>query len=126
MRLGADTVAAEQRGNLLRELIQQTARVPWDDRRALHSGLTDLHEMTIREHLHEIGSGLADESDTAEIYRRMRITTQVNDHDVPATSGCCSSLPSQPAGFTAPGSIAHCSLPAAAETCRKNGSFAAG
>ena len=30
---------------------------------ALDAGLADLHEMTVREHLHEIGSGLTDESD---------------------------------------------------------------
>ncbi len=42
--------------------IQQTAPVPWDDRRALAAGLADLHEMTVREHLHGIGSGLTDES----------------------------------------------------------------
>ena len=86
-RVGADTVDAEQRGGLLRELIQQTARVPWDDRRALDAGLTDLHEMAVREHLHEIGSGLTEESDAVEIYRRMGITMRVNDHDVPRNVG---------------------------------------
>ena len=34
VRLGSETVNAEQRGDLLRGLMQQTARVPWDDRRA--------------------------------------------------------------------------------------------
>lgn len=87
VRLGAETVAADQRGGLLRELIGQTARVPWDDRRALNARLTDLHEMTVREHLHEIGSGLTEESDPVEIYRRMRITMRVNDHDVPRNVG---------------------------------------
>ena len=87
VRVGADTVDAEQRGGLLRELIGQTARVPWDDRRALDAGLTDLHEMTVREHLHEIGSGLTEESDAVEIYRRMGITMRVNDHDVPRNVG---------------------------------------
>ena len=51
------------------------------------AGLTDLHEMTVREHLHEIGSGLSEESDPGEIYRRMGITTRVNDHDVPRNVG---------------------------------------
>ena len=87
VRLGADTVNAEQRGGLLRELIGQTARVPWDDRRTLDAALTDLHEMTVREHLREIGSGLAEESDVVDIYRRMGITMRVNDHDVPRNVG---------------------------------------
>ena len=87
LRLGADTVDAEQRGGLIRELIGQTARVPWDDRRAMDAGLTDLHEMAVREHLHEVGSGLAEESDAVEIYRRMGITMRVNDHDVPRNVG---------------------------------------
>ena len=87
VRLGAETVAADQRGGLLRELIGQTARVPWDDRRALQGSLADLHEMTVREHLHEVGSGLSAESDAAEIYRRMGITMRVNDHDVPRHVG---------------------------------------
>ena len=87
VRVGADTVDAERRGGPLRELIQQTARVPWDDRRALEAGLADLHEMAVREHLHEIGSGLTDEPDAVEVYRRMGITTRVNDHDVPRNVG---------------------------------------
>ncbi|MDE0449482.1 MAG: putative DNA binding domain-containing protein [Spirochaetaceae bacterium] len=87
LRLGADTVDAEQRGGLLRELIGQTARVPWDDRRAVDAGLTDLHEMAVREHLHEVGSGLIEENDAVEIYRRMGITMRVNDHDVPRNVG---------------------------------------
>ena len=64
--------------------------VPWDDRRALGAGLADLHEMTVREHLHEIGGGLTDESDAVEIYRRMvawASPTRVNDHDVPRNVG---------------------------------------
>ena len=87
VRVGADTVDAERRGGLLRELIQQTARVPWDDRRALDAGLADLHEMAVREHLHEIGSGLTDEPDAVEVYRRMGITMRVNDHEVPRNVG---------------------------------------
>ena len=126
VRLGADTVAAEQRGGLLRELIQQTARMPWDDRRALDVGLADLHEMTVREHLHEIGSGLTDESDAVEIYRRMGITTWVNDHDVPRNVGLLFFAGEPTRWFTAHGSIARCSPRAGPETSRKSRSFAAG
>ena len=125
VRLGADTVAAEQRGGLLRELIQQTARVPWDDRRALDAGLADLHEMTVREHLHEIGSGLTDESDAVEIYCPWASPRGSTTMTCPAMSGCCSSRPSRPAGFH--GAWIDCALFAAGpETSRKSRSFAAG
>ena len=87
VRLGAETVAAERRGGLLRELIGQTARVPWDDRRSLQASLDDLHERAVREHLHEVGSGLSGEPDPPELYRRMGITMRVNDHDAPRNVG---------------------------------------
>lgn len=61
--------------------------MPWDDRRALQGSLADLHEMTVREHPHEIGSGLSAESDAPEIYRRMGITMRIDDHDVPRHVG---------------------------------------
>ena len=87
VRLGSETVDAEQRGGVLGELIQQTARVPWDDRRAQDAQLEDLSESKVREHLRDIRSGLLDEPNAPDIYRRMRITTQVNDHDVPRNAG---------------------------------------
>lgn len=87
IRLGSETVDAEQRGGPLAELIQQTARVPWDDRRARESKVEDLSESKVREHLHDIRSGLLDEPNAKDIYQRMRITTRVNDHDVPRNVG---------------------------------------
>ena len=44
IRLGSETVNAEKRGDLLRGLMQQTARVPWDDRRAQNATVEDLRE----------------------------------------------------------------------------------
>ena len=87
VRLGSETVDAEQRGDLLRGLVQQTARVPWDDRRALEAQVDDLREAKVREHLRDIGSGLLDEPDAREIYRRMRLTMKVNDHEAPRNVG---------------------------------------
>ena len=87
VRLGAETVDAEQRGDLLRGLMQQTARVPWDDRRAADALIEDLREAKVREYLRDVGSGLLDEPDAREIYRRMRITTRVNDHETPRNAG---------------------------------------
>ena len=87
VRLGSETVNAEQRGDLLRGLMQQTARVPWDDRRATDARIEDLREAKVREHLRDVGSGLLDEPDAKEIYRRMRITARVNDHEAPRNAG---------------------------------------
>ena len=83
VRLGSETVDAERRGDLLRGLIQQTARVPWDDRRALDAQVEDLREVKVREYLRDVGSGLLDEPSERNIYRRMRLTMQVNDHESP-------------------------------------------
>ncbi len=87
IRLGSSTVDAEQRGDLTRGLFQQTARVPWDDRRTPDARIEDLREIQVREYLRDIRSGLLDESSAAEIYRRLRITTRVNDHEVPKNAG---------------------------------------
>ena len=87
VRLGAETVDAEQRGDVLRGLIQQTARVPWDDRRALDARIEDLREAKVREYLRDVNSGLLDQPDVRDVYRRMRITSQVNDHEVPRNAG---------------------------------------
>ena len=87
VRLGSETVDAEQRGGMLRELIGQTARVPWDDRRAKDARLEDLNESKVREHLRDIRSGLIEERNASDVYRRMRVTTKVNDHEVPRNAG---------------------------------------
>ena len=87
VRLGAETGDAEQRGGMLRRLVQQTARVPWDDRRASDARVEDLREAKVREYLRDVGSGLLDEPDARDVYRRMRITARVNDHEVPRNAG---------------------------------------
>ena len=87
VRLGSETVDAGQRGDLLRGLIQQTARVPWDDRRALDARIEDMREAKVREFLHDTRSGLLNEPDAREVYRRMRISMKVNDHEVPRNVG---------------------------------------
>ena len=87
VRLGAETVDAERRGDMLRGLIQQTARVPWDDRRAADAEVEDLREAKVREFLRDVRSGLLEESNEREIYRRMRLTVRVNDHQAPRNAG---------------------------------------
>ena len=87
IRLGAETVDAEQRGDLLRSLVEQTARVPWDDRRTPDARISDLRAAKVREYLRDVGSGLLDEPSEAEVYRRVRITIRVNDHETPRNVG---------------------------------------
>lgn len=86
VRLGAETVDAEANG-LLSALLEQTARTPFDDQRALQAGIADLREAKVREHLRAVGSGLLEEPDTKAVYRRMGITAPANDHDVPRNAG---------------------------------------
>ncbi len=83
VRLGAETVDAERRPDLLRGLMQQTARVPWDDRAAQDARVEDLSEARVREHLRDVRSGLLDESNARDVYRRMRLVRGINDHEVP-------------------------------------------
>ena len=87
VRVGSSTVDAEKRGDLLRGLIQQTARVPWDDRRAPEAQVGDLREAKVREYLRDVRSGLSDEPNEQDVYRRMRLTMRVNDHEAPRNVG---------------------------------------
>ena len=89
IRLGSETVDAEgrRRGDLLRDLIAQTARVPWDDRAARTVPVESMREGKVREFLHAVRSGLLNEPDGREIFRRMGLVTRINDHEVPRNIG---------------------------------------
>ena len=86
IRVGSETVDAEASGRL-EALIEQTARVPWDDRAARRARMEDLREAKVREHLHDVRSALRDEPDAMTVYRRMRISAPANDHEVPRNVG---------------------------------------
>lgn len=89
IRLGSETVPADRQPELLTQLMQLTARVPFDDRRATIASVLDIRETKVREFLHDIGSGLADEpdTDTRTLYRNLRIAEPVNGHDAPRNVG---------------------------------------
>ena len=87
IRLGSETVDAERRGTLLRGLIDQTARVPWDDRAARTARVEDMREVKVREFLRDVRSGLLDEPDARDIYRRLRLVTRINGRDLPRNVG---------------------------------------
>jgi len=81
IRQGADTVRAE--GEMLRTLIQLTARIPHDDRRALNVPLEQVSVLLVRRHLQGVGSLLQDEPDGLQLLRQMRLTVPVNAHEAP-------------------------------------------
>ena len=86
IRTGSQTVNAEA-ARKLEALLEQSARVPWDDRVEPRARTEDLREAKVREHLHDVHSALRDEPDIAAVYRRMRITAPVNDHEAPRNAG---------------------------------------
>ena len=86
IRVGSETVDAEASGRLS-ALLEQTVRMPWDNRAAHGVGIEHLREATVREHLHDVGSALRGEPDAAAIYRGMRITAPVNEHEAPRNVG---------------------------------------
>lgn len=87
IRLGTETVDADRQAELKIQLMQLTARVPFDDRRALQASVLDIRETKVREFLNDIGSGLVDEADTKALYRALRIADPVNGHDAPRNVG---------------------------------------
>jgi ATP-dependent DNA helicase RecG len=87
IRLASSTVDADTQPELKTQLMQLTARVPFDDRKALHANVLDIRETKVREFLHDIGSALVEEQDTRLLYRHLRIADPVNGHDAPRNIG---------------------------------------
>lgn len=85
VRLGSESVVAKD--GLLNALMQQTARVPFDDRRAADATNADLNITLARQFLHDVRSALFDEADAERVYRAMRIVSPVNGHTVPRNVG---------------------------------------
>ncbi len=85
VRLGSETVDAK--GDLLTQLLQMTAKVPFDDRRAMGVPVEKLRESRVREFLTDVRSDLVLEHDAREIYRRMYLTSPANGHELPRNVG---------------------------------------
>ncbi len=81
VRIGSESV--EARNELLTSLLQQTARVPFDDRRAHEARNDDLSLTLVREFLNDVRSDLRDDQDAERIYQAMQIVSRVNGHWVP-------------------------------------------
>lgn len=86
VRIGSSSVDAEKNG-VLQQLLQLTARIPFDDRRSFLASTDDMRESKVKEYLNDIGSALVEEGSTKELYRKMRIAVPVNGHDAPKNVG---------------------------------------
>lgn len=86
VRIGSETVDAAKNG-VLDQLLQMTARIPFDDRRSLQARTEDLRESKVREFLRDIRSGLLDEPITKMLYQKLKIAVPVNGHDAPKNIG---------------------------------------
>lgn len=84
VRSGSETI--EAKGDLRRQLIEQAAKIPFDDRRSLAATVDDISASLIRQFLADIRSYLASNEgkiDEVEVYRRLRLVVKVNDHEIP-------------------------------------------
>lgn len=86
VRVGSTTQNASKKPLLLEALMQQTAKVPFDDQRNLKADLEDIREGKVWEFLKDIQSQLS-ELDKKQLYRKMRISEPINGHDVPKNIG---------------------------------------
>lgn len=85
IRIGSESV--EARDELLTALIRQTARVPFDDRRAHGASKDDLRASLVREFLADVRSDLRDEPDADRLYAAMQIVVRQNGHTMPKNIG---------------------------------------
>lgn len=88
VRIGAESVKAQ--GELLRQLQETTARIPFDDRRCQSATITDLSPVLSRRFLVEIGSDLAlkqPELTDTEVFDSLRIVLDAGGVRVPRNIG---------------------------------------
>ncbi len=88
VRQGPETIKAQ--GELLRQLMELAAKIPFDDRRNQEARVENISPILVRRYLHDIRSGLVADNqqiDDRELYRRLRIVAPVNSHEVPKNIG---------------------------------------
>ena len=84
VRQGSSTV--EARGEIRTQLIEQTARIPFDDRRSLVAKVEDISPMLVRRFLSDVRSDLIQTGTNVadiDLYQRMHIVVRLNDHYAP-------------------------------------------
>lgn len=88
VRQGAETVKAK--GEIERQLLEQTARIPFDDRRSHQGNLLDLSPILVKRFLQEIGSDLLNiqpPPQDIELYKSLRIVTEAQTVLMPKNIG---------------------------------------
>jgi len=83
VRLGSESV--EAKGEILTQLMQVTAKVPFDDRRRNDVPLNEVSGVLVKTYLNDIGSDLATSGDlsTEELLRFLRCTAKTNGSEAP-------------------------------------------
>jgi ATP-dependent DNA helicase RecG len=88
VRQGAETVKAK--GEIERQLLEQTARVPFDDRRSQSANALDLSPILVKRFLQEINSDLLNiqpPPQDVDLYKSLRIVTDVQGVLMPRNIG---------------------------------------
>ena len=82
VRSGSATIEAQ--GDTRRQLLEQAAKIPFDDRRSLRGGPENISVGAVRKFLVDVRSHLA-AIDLAplDLFRKLRLLVPVNDHEVP-------------------------------------------
>ena len=82
VRSGSTTV--EARDDLLRQLMELAAKIPFDDRRSLNGSVNDISIRLVMKFLADIRSHLVSmELPPEEMFRKLRLVTPVNNYEVP-------------------------------------------
>jgi ATP-dependent DNA helicase RecG len=84
IRQGPETIQAK--GDRMRQLLELTAKVPFDDRRSLQATVQDISASLVRHFLYEVGSDLILHEpplEDTQLYRQLNLLFRVNGHEVP-------------------------------------------
>jgi ATP-dependent DNA helicase RecG len=88
VRIGAETTRAQT--DVLNQLLERTAKVPFDDRRNLSAPIEALSPTLVRNFLVDIHSDLVSPGvniSDPDLFRYLRISTPVNEHEAPKNVG---------------------------------------
>ncbi|MBI5080334.1 MAG: putative DNA binding domain-containing protein [Chloroflexi bacterium] len=84
VRQGSETI--EARGDVLTQLMQMTAKVPFDDRRNLSATIETISPTLVRNFLDGVRSDLVSPNvsiSDLDLYRHLRLLIKMNGHEVP-------------------------------------------
>jgi ATP-dependent DNA helicase RecG len=83
-RIRSGAMSIEAQGDLLRQLMEAAAKIPFDDRRSLAGSISDISIIRVKRFLEDIRSHLAAlDIPSEEILRKLRLVIRVNNHEVP-------------------------------------------